>query len=235
MIGEKFPDFEPRSDFEIFVLGTTKYLGNRAELGTWLDGKLALQLRHGSDLETIMERARNALATPSSTITGVCVSSRRLWLSCDLTIVCPPLKFKPKEGESNPQILVRPIPRSRYSIRLFPGSPHVQEYCLDFVDTQTGRPVNSPFKFELWSIPNPSTPWSGLGSYRVYSLEQSFRVPQPDIIPGDEKFVLRDGQTCLLKRPGHKDVRFTVPVRHQPIPPLPPAADVLDLPSEIPA
>ncbi|KAI0759372.1 hypothetical protein BD413DRAFT_597891 [Trametes elegans] len=37
---------------------------------------------------------------------------------------------------------------------------------------------------------------------------------KPEQIPeGEEKFVLRDGQTCMLKRPGHRATRFTGPNR----------------------
>ena len=103
--------------------------------------------------------------------------------------------------------------------------------------TQTGRPTNSPFQFELWTIPNPSLPYSGTTPALVVSLEQNFGRSKREIPDGQEKFVLRDGQTCLLKRPGHKDVRFRVPVRRQPLAVAAPvqAVDVndLDLPESV--
>ena len=34
-----------------------------------------------------------------------------------------------------------------------------------------------------------------------------------DVLPGEAKFVLTDGMTCVLTRPGHRPLRFTVPTR----------------------
>ena len=48
---------------------------------------------------------------------------------------------------------------------------------------------------------------------RIRSLEQAFGYSSANIPSGEEKFVLRDGQTYVLKRPGHRDLRFRVPVR----------------------
>ena len=48
---------------------------------------------------------------------------------------------------------------------------------------------------------------------RVYSLERIYGNRDEDVAPGAEKFLLMDGQTCLLKRPGHRDLRFTIPLR----------------------
>ncbi|KAI0695268.1 hypothetical protein C8T65DRAFT_584467, partial [Cerioporus squamosus] len=211
MIGEQYPWFQPRNDFDIYTLGTTKYRGNRAELGTWLDSKLAKCMGHQGSLENVMDNVRSALNLPSSTITGL----------------------KPRRTERN--VFLRPIPHTSYSIRLFPGCFDAREYCLDFVDTRTGVPVNSPFKFELWVVPDPDRPWLGSGSARVTSLDVAFGQRQDEILPGHEKFVLRDGQTCLLKRPGHRDVRFTVPVRRRPVAAAVGAGDVheLDLPASV--
>ena len=87
---------------------------------------------------------------------------------------------------------------------------------MDFVLTATGEPVNSPFEFELLSVPNPKTPWIfGFGG-RIRSVERSFGVKPNEILPGEEKFIVQDGQTCLLTRPGKRTVRFTVPIRPLP-------------------
>ena len=99
---------------------------------------------------------------------------------------------------------------------------------MDFVHTSTGEPVNSPFAFELWSTADASS----LGpAFRLVSLERSWGYSQQDIIPGGEKFVLRDGMRCLLRRPGRKDLRFTVPIRAVPV--EAPGTDDLDFPSVI--
>ena len=87
---------------------------------------------------------------------------------------------------------------------------------MDFVLTATGEPVNSPFKFELIATPNPKTSWLfGLGG-QIRSAQASFGIKQNKILPGEEKYTLQDGQTCLLMRPGKRTVRFTVPIRPLP-------------------
>ena len=81
---------------------------------------------------------------------------------------------------------------------------------MDFVHSATGKPVNSPFKFELWSVSNALTPYP---PSRIKSLEQSWSTHERKVAAGEEKFILKDGMTCVLKRPGHKDLRFRVPIR----------------------
>ena len=85
---------------------------------------------------------------------------------------------------------------------------------MDFVRTATGEPVNSPFPHELWCVQNPNTPWlESVIPSRLSTIESSFGIGSGKVLPGEEKYILRDGLTCLLKRPGKKDVRFTVPIR----------------------
>ena len=111
---------------------------------------------------------------------------------------------------------MRKIPGSEYSVRLFPGCYSLREWGMDFVRTATGEAVNRPFKFELWAVPNPKGPATQMGCGRLTSFEESFGIARDKIRPGEEKFLLRDGDTCLLKRPGEKDIRFTVPIRPLP-------------------
>lgn len=146
--------------------------------------------------------------------------------------VCICHQRKPRPGRD--LVHTRPIPGSRYSIRLWPGNPYVHEYCMDFVDTATQEAVNSPFEFELWAVPSLDAPWLSMPSGRLHSLERNFHIAQDKILPAEEKWVLRDGQTCLLKRPGKKDVMFSVPKRK--VNSLPAAGydvDVLDFPKEV--
>lgn len=103
---------------------------------------------------------------------------------------------------------------------------------MDFVNTETQEAVNSPFEFELWAVPDPDAPWLAMPSGRLYSLERNFHIAQDKILPGIEKWVLRDGQTCLLKRPGKKDVMFQVPVRRK-VKPVQYDVDLLDFPKEV--
>ncbi len=126
-----------------------------------------------------------------------------------------------------PNVFCRPIPNSAYSIRLFPGSITQG----DEVQTESGKPVNSPLGFEIWSTRDPGVmPWLGGGTARVCSLEHALGFRGASIEPRAEKFVLRDGQTCLLKRPGHTDVQFTVPVRAEGLNLERPDMDHLDFP-----
>ncbi|KAI8973979.1 hypothetical protein BD414DRAFT_498761 [Trametes punicea] len=99
---------------------------------------------------------------------------------------------------------------------------------MDFVDSATGEPVNSPFEYELWGVPDPETPWAMPMCGRLRSIERAHGIKQEDILPGEERFVLRDGQTCMLMRPGKKSLRFTVPVRLRKAVEEP--VDVVDLP-----
>ncbi|OSD05427.1 hypothetical protein PYCCODRAFT_1465324 [Trametes coccinea BRFM310] len=145
-------------------------------------------------------------------------------------------QHKPLPGETSKYIFVRPIPESEYSIRLFPGSISAAEYCMDFVDSATGEPVNSPFEFELWGIPDPETPWLGMPiCQQMHSIERIHGIKQEDILPGHEKFILRDGQTFALIRPGKIGMRFTVPVRKQPEAEPSSGVHVADLPRVIEA
>lgn len=100
--------------------------------------------------------------------------------------------------------------------------------------TSTGEAVNSPFKFDLFTLPDPDALVGSAPIMRMRPLEHSFGIPQHKIEPGEEKFLLHDGQHCLLRRPGHRDVRFKVPIRRRPKPEAPPAdADVLPFPEYI--
>ncbi|KAH9896424.1 hypothetical protein C8Q73DRAFT_685387 [Cubamyces lactineus] len=139
---------------------------------------------------------------------------------------------KPRLGDKH--VFIRPIPDSEYSIRLYPGSISAAEFCIEFVHTATGKAVNSPFPYELWSVPSPamsglSVPMVG----RLKSAECAFGIRQEDILPGEEKFLLCDGQTCRLKRPGKRLLRFTVPIRQRQSSRIDEDVDVLDLPEVI--
>ncbi|PIL25621.1 hypothetical protein GSI_11370 [Ganoderma sinense ZZ0214-1] len=136
--------------------------------------------------------------------------------------------MKPKPG--TPNVFCHPIPNSPYSVRLFPGSIALREYCLDFVDTATGNPVNSPPGFEVWSVRGGSAGMGDGVSARVLSLEHTFGFGGASLKPGAEKFVLRDGQTCLLKRPGYRDVQFKVPTRTEGLNLKQPDVDHLEFP-----
>ncbi|KAI0354797.1 hypothetical protein OH77DRAFT_1504486 [Trametes cingulata] len=208
VIRNKYPYFTPRNDWEILLLSSALYKGAPDGIYKYLDTKLASELRSRS-YDAVMEQARKML-DKNVDVTGL----------------------KPEPGD--PRVFVHPIPNSEYSIRLFPGSVEGRDYCLDFVVTSTGQPVNSPFKFDLLCIPDPDAPVPSGPIVRMRPLECSFGIPQDKIDPGEEKFLLRDGAHCILRRPGHRDVRFTVPIRRHPKPVRQPAdADYLHFPQYV--
>ena len=121
------------------------------------------------------------------------------------------LQAKPSREDD---VLICPIPNSDYSLRLWgKGLESKHQYCLDFVRNVTHLPVNSPFEYELWVVPNKSAPWLPGVKSRIYSLERSFGIPQKDIVCGEERFVLLEGTTCHLERPEMRPVYFQVPIR----------------------
>ncbi|KAI0676673.1 hypothetical protein C8Q78DRAFT_1179509 [Trametes maxima] len=208
-IRERYPDLEPRDDWDILTLATTPLrLGTTAEIYAQLDRALATSIEALGEKET-----RNNVR-------------KLLDMHMELTGVKPP------PGSVDKFTFIRPIPDSRYSIRLFPGAFSDRQYCLDFVDTESGKPVNSPFEYELWAIPDPEAPWLSLPmSGKLHSIECAHGIRQKDILPGHEKFILRDGQTCVLIRPGKRSLRFTVPVREvEPDVKVDESMDVLNLP-----
>ncbi|KAL7279563.1 hypothetical protein ACG7TL_005962 [Trametes sanguinea] len=188
----RYPDIEPRNDWELLRMAEVSLQGTPEQIYAILDKQHQGFLNvFGDESEWMVAKALNQYIEP----TGI----------------------KPLPKETNKYIHICPIPDTKYSIRLFPGSISAAEYCLDFVDTASGEPVNSPFEFELWGIPDPDTPWLGTSiSMKLRSMEQSHGIKQKDILPGHEKFLLRDGQTCALIRPGKPKIRFTVPVRKHP-------------------
>lgn len=136
--------------------------------------------------------------------------------------------MKPHPGDDD--VHIRAIPQSDYSIRMWGTNMEKnREYCFDFVETATGNPVNSPFEYELWAVPNQRTPWIPCQSARLCSLERSFGTRQEDIKPGGEKFVLLEGTPCFLKRPNMRSVYFVAPIRPRPLDL--PEIDVLDFSS----
>ncbi|KAH9850397.1 hypothetical protein C2E23DRAFT_735032, partial [Lenzites betulinus] len=209
-VRKRYPYYTPKNDWEILALSDGHYKGVATAQGITqyleADMKSTTSFFKGTREETI----RNA--------------EKALNIEADIT------GLKPRPGD--PGVFIRPLPDSDYSIRLFPGSKAASEYCLDFVLSATGEPVNSPFKFNLFAGPGPTIPVGFALTVGIKPLECSFGIAQKDIRPGAEKFVLRDGQLCTLQRPGHKDVQFIVPKRRRPEPPKP-NVEFLELPEYV--
>ncbi|KAI0759386.1 hypothetical protein BD413DRAFT_607578 [Trametes elegans] len=201
VVQRAYPYYTPRDDFEILVLSSGGYNGPPSGIVKYIDGAL---VDFNSREDAVREAA--TVLNEKANITGL----------------------KPRPGD--PGVFIRPIPRSKYSIRLFPGSITASEYCLDFISTTTGDPVNSPFQHQLIAGPGPMVPLGTAPKVKLRPLDCAFGIREEHIPPGEEKFLLRDGQTCILRRPGHRDVRFTVPMRKRPESSQPEDVDVLDFP-----
>ncbi|EIW63827.1 uncharacterized protein TRAVEDRAFT_41255 [Trametes versicolor FP-101664 SS1] len=209
-VRENYPGLEPRCDFDLLQLATRILKGTHAEIYAALDEDLAMNVGlHGYELTT--------------------GEATKL-----LDSYIEPTGAKPGSSAcfgGDEFVFIRPIPESKYSLRLFPGSLSAAEYCLDFVDA-AGKPVNSPFEFELWGVPDPDAPWLSMPAPgKLWSIEHTFGIKQQEIPPGAEKFILRDGQTCMLMRPGKRPLRFTVPLRR--VDSTQEDVDVVDLPKVI--
>ncbi|KAI0644640.1 hypothetical protein C8Q79DRAFT_972929 [Trametes meyenii] len=207
IFNKAYPDLLPRDDYDIMVLGSNRRTGTKEEILAWVDEQMEQDIEESGSREAVLESAKQLLD-------GLVAPTGR----------------KPRPGRDTAHI--RPIPGSKYSIRLWPGNPYMSEYCMDIVNTATGQAVNSPFKFDLWIIPSPDASWLSGPAGCLRSLERNFGIPQHKILPGEEKWVLRDGQTCLIRRPGQKDILFTVPVRKRRNAPAIEEAHILDFPKE---
>lgn len=108
-----------------------------------------------------------------------------------------------------------PIHGTEYAMRLWPGSFARSEHCLDFIETRTKKPINVPEGYTIWFMPDPSAPWlQGTGPVELVSIERSFGMLPADIPVGEEKYILKDGMTCMLTRPGARAAIFAVPLRY---------------------
>ncbi len=89
----------------------------------------------------------------------------------------------------------------------------MKQYCLDFVlSSDVTKAVNSPANFTLWTtFPTYSSLPTRL--MQIHSLEETMGLHRDRIRPGEERFILVEGQHCLLQRPGFRGMSFTVPVR----------------------
>ncbi|KAI0759373.1 hypothetical protein BD413DRAFT_597893 [Trametes elegans] len=209
VVRKTYPYYTPKDDLELLSLSNGRYKGPPSGIQRFLEEDLARFHEHGYE------------ASLADTKEG-------------LDELIEATGLKPSPGD--PNVFVRPIPDSEFSIRLFPGCTEAKEYCLDFVRTATGEAVNSPFpEFELFSAPGPDAPIGSGPVVSVSPLECSFGVSRDQIPPGEEKFVMADGTTAVLRRPGHKDVRFRVPIRRPRNPPPKPVIDahILEFPEYV--
>ncbi len=113
--------------------------------------------------------------------------------------------------------MIIPIPNSPYSLRMWPGPVSEHQFCMDYVlANDTNKAVNRPTGYNLtFHVPTP-LPWLGVGEQALHSVEANFGIPDEDILPGEEKFVVSDGVVCTLEYPEQDAgsvVRIEVPKR----------------------
>ncbi|KAI0759379.1 hypothetical protein BD413DRAFT_617837 [Trametes elegans] len=199
LVRKTYPYYTPKDDLELMSLSSGRYEGPPSGIEQFLKQDLARF--HERGYEASLAKSKEGLDKLIEA-TGI----------------------KPSPGD--PNVFVQPIPDSEFSVRLFPGCTEAKEYCLDFVRTTTGEAVNSPFpEFALFSAPGPDAPIGSGPVVSISPLECAFGMSRDQIPPGEEKFVVADGTTCVLQRPGHKDVRFTIPIRRPRNPPPKPVID----------
>ncbi|EPS98239.1 hypothetical protein FOMPIDRAFT_1051639 [Fomitopsis schrenkii] len=214
VVRKLYPGIKPRHDFDLGFLSVGQYKGplTNEAVYPWLDRRLDDEAKDYKGCSKAEGRARaieyvtKAMDEPAR-VTGT----------------------KPLPNQRH--IIKIPIPETDYSIRLWPGVAEQYQFCLDFVDTKRGEAINSPIDYELWTVPNPVTPWLFMGAMRVFSLENNFGLETQDIRPGEEKFVLSEGMTYMFTRPGKKGLRFTVPIWRRPPPSAAGAFDTVELPT----
>ncbi|KAH9855903.1 hypothetical protein C2E23DRAFT_866509 [Lenzites betulinus] len=206
-IRERYPFYTPKNDWEIMCLNDGYYKGGPEGIAAYLEEELRITAGASGNRDYVHQMSTQCLSAKAD-----------------------PTGLKPRPGDFG--VFIRPLPDSDYSVRLFPGSKAASEYCLDFVLTKTGEPVNSPFEFTLFAGPGATVPLGTTPTVGVRPLECSFGIPIDKIPPGKEKFLFRDGQLCTLRRPGHQDVQFTIPIRRRPELPKP-DVHTLELPQFI--
>ncbi|KAM5536978.1 hypothetical protein V8D89_009307 [Ganoderma adspersum] len=206
---ERYPTFEPKNDYEIISIVESNCSAPESELRSLLDKQLLLDIKFAVGLESLEAIARMHPAEADRTL------QRFVWHARTI-LDAPGTLTREKPSPWTPNVFCRAIPNSPYAIRLFPGLLAQNEWCMDFVDMQTGDAVNAPPGFQIYSARDSGTlPWLGGHVNIVRPIEGSPRGTEVRNALGEatETFVLRDGQICLLKRKGHREVLFQVPMR----------------------
>ncbi|THH28046.1 hypothetical protein EUX98_g6140 [Antrodiella citrinella] len=198
-----YPNIVPRHDFDILYLSSGAFNEDDSKFYAFSDKHFESEALFFSATCTAQERENG-------------VVNEKLWKSLAETMDGPPsvAGIKPAPGEDD--VRTRPIPDSKYSLRIW--GKHLEQsrqYCLDFVDTKTGEPVNFPFEYELWAVPRRAAPMVPCPSARLKTVEEALG-PLDGIAEGELKFLLFEGTACRLIRPGKKCLYFEVPTRPHP-------------------
>lgn len=120
---------------------------------------------------------------------------------------------KPHDGEKDVTFL--PISGTNVAIRVWPGSVSRSEYNVDFLDTETGTPVDIPSGYILVLLHPKGT---YLPPQRLVTLDDTLRQKWPIPEKSGATYVVRDDQTFALV---HDDaevedavvIKYTTPSR----------------------
>ncbi|KAL0954916.1 hypothetical protein HGRIS_003848 [Hohenbuehelia grisea] len=205
-VQKQFPGFIPRNDVDLFLLAAEPngVRMDKDDMYGSLDRHYALVY---PDCPTLTEG-----------VIGDSMKTYGPWLDGSPEIITG---LKPHPRDKNPYIRIRPIPNSKYSIRVFPGCPNLRFFCIDLLVTSTGRPVKLPDNYELWSLPPVDPMFPAIPSEPLEPYERK-------CADDDQKFLVRDGQRIALIRSGEPEVRFTVPMRPHRVQ-NPVAPDIIEL------
>ncbi|OBZ68526.1 hypothetical protein A0H81_11458 [Grifola frondosa] len=128
----------------------------------------------------------------------------------------PSLGKKPELND--PAVLYVDIPGTDYSIRIWDGGmASRRQYCIDYFDTRRNTPINKPDGFDIYPV-GMSGPGFLAFNGPLISWEEAMRVEHQHLRPGAEKFSAPEGSHLALRRHGHPDLVFEVPLRRTPAP-----------------
>ncbi|THH29854.1 hypothetical protein EUX98_g4325 [Antrodiella citrinella] len=124
--------------------------------------------------------------------------------------------FKPDgdgsgSADADTDVVFIPIPNNKYTIRMWVhkhghGAPWERFFTLDFFDTATNMPVNSPFKqYALWG---DNVLW--------HSLRPAYIADKSVVPPGRENFIVKEGANIKFARPGKMDIVFQARIPNVP-------------------
>ncbi|OJA12669.1 hypothetical protein AZE42_12308 [Rhizopogon vesiculosus] len=137
------------------------------------------------------------------------------------------IAIKPVLGSTSDDIQIHHLFHD-YSVRIWGANlESMRSYYFDFVDPLTSYPVNLPPDWKIfeaegtfssfgfgWMVtplqPGMSPPRIGM---EVKSMEASLGLRPEQIIPGQEKYIQREGTRLLMISPSGEEASFQLPIR----------------------
>ncbi|KIJ69853.1 hypothetical protein HYDPIDRAFT_184390 [Hydnomerulius pinastri MD-312] len=132
--------------------------------------------------------------------------------------------LKPVPNSASPDVQVHQLFR-HLSVRIWGGQlEDMQSYHFDFVQPATGRPVNLSEGWKIYVLPGPhSRVTLGAAPQFVYmpdgsrlemkSVEEACGIKRSDILPGEEKYIAKEGTGFQVLSPQGEFAEFRLPLR----------------------